>query len=326
MKKIFVSGAQPSGELHIGNYLGAIKHWIELQDTGELFIFIADLHSLTQSFNPKEKQAQIFDLAVNCLALGIDPKKTVFFKQSDICGPTELGWIFNCVTPMSFLERMTQYKDKATQQKENINVGLFTYPTLMAADILLFRANHVPVGEDQVQHLEITRDIARWFNNKFGDTFEEPKPILTKVPRLMSLVDPNKKMSKSHGSASYIALADEPEVIKSKIAKAVTDTSPVPGAMSAGVANLFVLLEHFGTLKDVKQFRNAHKDGSIRYSELKTVLAERIIEYFAPFRAARKKLFAHPEKVDAILRAGAKRAQKVADKTMAEVRKRVGLI
>ena len=214
-----LSGIQPSGELHIGNYLGAIKNWVKLQNDSknECWFFVADYHSITENYDPKEKPKEILNLTADLLSLGLNPEKSVIFQQSQIPGHADLTWIFNTLTPLGELERMTQYKDKAASQKQNINVGLFDYPVLMAADILIYKSEAVPVGEDQVQHLELTREIARRFNDKFGKVFPEPKPLLTESARIMSLIDPAKKMSKSGGEKSYIAISDSPEVIKEKI-------------------------------------------------------------------------------------------------------------
>ncbi len=327
MPRVIISGMQPTGPLHIGNYLGALQAWVDLQKRSQCFFFIADLHSLTENFDPKEKASQIRALAATYFAAGIDPKRSVVFAQSQVDGHTELGWILNCVTPIAQLERMTQFKDKAEHQQGNINAGLFTYPVLQAADILLYRGTHIPVGEDQYQHVELTRDITRWFNHRFGKTFTEVTAIPTAAPRVKSLLDPNKKMSKSHGVASYIALTDPPDMIHEKIKRAVTDTAPQAGsAMSSGVANLFLLLKHFGSNKDYKRFEQTYKDGSIRYSELKDTLAKNIADHFSEFRVRYKKLMSDPKKIDAMLDAGARTAQKIADTTMKEVRKKVGLI
>ena len=221
-KQTIFSAIQPSGELHIGNYLGALKNFVELQDKYNCFFFIADYHSITGDYDPKEKSKQILELALDFLAAGFDPKKCTIAVQSQIPEHTELAWIFNTITPISELQRMTQFKDKSQNQEKNINMGLFDYPVLQAADILMYKADAVPVGEDQIQHIELTRKIARFFNNKFGETFPEPKDIITETPKIMSLTDPTKKMSKSHGPKSYIGINDEPEVIQKKIRKAVT--------------------------------------------------------------------------------------------------------
>lgn len=343
-KQIVFSGIQPSGRLHLGNYVGAVRNWVRLQNEGyKTYVFIADYHSLSGNYDAKEKRQQILDLAIDLLALGIDPKKTTFFVQSHVQEHTELCWVLNTVTPMSFLERMTQYKDKAGHQDQNINVGLFDYPVLQAADILLYKADWVPVGQDQVQHVELTRDVGRFYNNKFGQYFPETKAMLTDVPKLRSITDPLKKMSKSLGDKSYVALTDSPEVIYEKLKRAVTETTGVipmteeelehammhPEGYSdetlrglAGVWNLFTMLRIFGSKEEADRLRAAQP---IRYGDLKKLVATRISEYFADFRKKRAELAKDPEKVKRILAAGAKKAQKVAKATMKDVRKTIGV-
>ncbi len=321
-----LSGIQPTGPLHVGNYLGSLRNFVRLQNEypGRCFFMIADFHSITENYDPAEKQTQILELAAEFLAAGLDPKKCTIYVQSHVPEVTELAWIFNTVTPISFLERMTQFKDKSARQKENINVGLFDYPVLQAADILLPKANAVPVGMDQVQHVELTRDIARFFNRKFGDTFAEPKPLLTEIPKVMSLLDPTKKMSKSL-AGSFISLMDEPDEIMKKVKRAVTDTAADSKTKSPGVANLFALLEQFAAKDVCDRFEKEHAAGTIRYSELKEVLAQSMATYFAAFRKKRAELLAKPTEIKKILAAGAKNMQQVAEKTMNEVRKKVGL-
>jgi len=326
-KQVIVSGIQPTGNLHIGNYLGAVKNWVELQNSGkyEMYIFIADLHSLTGNMKPEVRRQQIMHTAAELLAAGIDPKKTTFFIQSDVTEHTDLAWIFNCVTPVSELYRMTQFKDKSERQEKNINTGLLTYPVLQAADILLYHGNTVPVGQDQVQHVELTRDVTKWFNNKFStDFFEEPKALLTDVPKVMSLLEPSKKMSKSLGEGHAIELADEPEVILKKLKRAVTATEGGDGA--PGVKNLLLLLAHFGDKKIYNEFVKAEKDGTIRYGDLKNVLAESIANYFAEFRKRRAKLLNDGfDELAEILITGAEKARPIAKETMEEVRELVGI-
>lgn len=344
-----VSGIQPTGPLHIGNYLGAIKNWLDLQLKHNCLFFIADYHSLTENYDPRQKSNQIYELTAELLALGVDPKKCTLFVQSDVPEVTELAWIFNTLVSMPELSRMTQFKDKSARQASNINVGLFDYPVLQAADILIYAGETVPVGQDQVQHVELTRDIARNFNRKFGKVFHEPKPLLTKNPRVMSLLEPEKKMSKSLGEAHYIALADEPETIKKKIARAVTDTGPtliVPEApkalrvqpttcnlqpstlykMSPGVRNLFALLDQFGTTSHITKFQNAYQNKTIKYSELKEALSILISKYFADFRKKRMALLSNKNRLDKILYSGTKVAKNLAQAKMKEVRKKIGLI
>jgi len=267
MTKI-ISGIQPSGELHIGNYLGAIKNWIKLQSDpkNECLFFIADYHSITEDYDPKKKSEEILNLAIDLIVLGLDPKKLIIFQQSQIPGHADLAWIFNTLVKTAELERMTQYKDKALAQKQNINMGLFDYPVLQAADILIYKAEAVPVGEDQVQHIELTRDIARRFNDKFGKIFPEPKPILTKIPKIMSLTDPTKKMSKSGGNKSYIALTDSPKIIKEKIKSAVSD----PGGKGPGGDNLLSIFNALAETKEEKteyvNYKKDHEAGKLKYS------------------------------------------------------------
>jgi len=324
-KPIIVSGVQPSGNLHVGNYLGAIKNFVVLQDSGkyDMYIFIADLHSLTETISPEKRQDNITCLAAELLAAGLDPEKITLFVQSHVPEHSELAWVFNCVTPMTELERMTQFKDKSQQQVKNINAGLFTYPVLQAADILLYHGQRVPVGQDQVQHVELTRDIARWFNRRYMKYFPETKTLLTEVPKVMSLLEPEKKMSKSLGEGHTIDLADEPKVIAKKVKKAVTATSG--GGQAPGVANLLLLLEKFVDKEVYNEFVKAEKAGSIRYGDLKTAVSQAVGEYFTDFRAKRKELLADHDKLAEILITGADKARPIAQKTMGEVRKLVGM-
>ncbi len=325
-----ISGIQPSGELHIGNYLGAIKNWIKLQNNpkDDCWFFIADYHSITENYNPNEKIKEISGLAADLLALGLDPKKTVIFQQSQIPGHTDLLWIFNTLVKIPELERMTQFKNKAAEQKENINIGLFDYPVLQAADILIYKAEAVPVGEDQVQHIELTRDIARRFNDKFGKTFLEPKPILTETPKIMSLTDPTKKMSKSGGDKSYIALANSPEIIKEKIKSAVSDAGG--GKDKRGGDNLLSIFNAFAETKEEKteylNYKKAHEAGKLKYSEFKPRLADLISNYFADYREKRAELSKNPNFVKKVLEDGNKKASAIAEATLQEVKQKIGLI
>ena len=322
MKQTIFSAIQPSGELHIGNYLGALKNFVELQDKYNCFFFIADYHSITGDYNPKEKAKQIFDLALDFLAVGLDSEKCTIAIQSQVPEHTELAWIFNTVTPISELQRMTQFKDKANHQNKNINMGLFDYPVLQAADILIYKTDAVPVGQDQLQHIELTRKIARFFNNKFGKTFPEPKDIITKTPKIMSLTDPTKKMSKSHGAKSYLGINDEPEVIKKKMRKAVSATE-----YNKDICDFYkTLLEEFGVLENRNYFTEQFEKQDIKFSELKDALAEDISNHFAPFRKKRKELEAKPEYVKKVLSEGAEKARIIARETMKEVKEKVGLV
>lgn len=319
-KKIILSGIQPTGKLHIGNYLGSLRNFVKLQDKHECYFFIADYHSITENYDPKTKQQQIKELAKDFLAAGLDPKKCTIFVQSHVPEHMELSWILSTITPISYLERMTQYKDKASRQKENINTGLFTYPVLQAADILIYKATAIPVGIDQDQHVELTRQIARFFNNKFGPTFVEPKILHTETPRIMSLLEPDKKMSKSLGDNHCIYLDDEPEVIKKKISKAVTDTGDGKGL---GAQNLLGLVQIFSPEKIYNKLLADSKNGSLKYSELKEQLSKNIIEHFSEFRSKKKNI--KEAEVKKVLEQGAKIAQKVATDTINEVRKKIGI-
>ena len=334
-KDILVTGVQPTGPMHIGNYVGPVRNLVNLQNAfrGRCLVFVADYHSLSEDYEPKKKQEQVLMLAAELLAAGLDPKKVTLYVQSDVPEVTELAWIFNTLTPISFLERMTQFKDKAERQRSNINVGLFDYPVLQAADILLPKATTVPVGADQVQHVELSRDVARFFNRKYGETFPEPKALLTETPRVMSLADPSKKMSKSV-PGSFISICDSPEEIKKKMRSAVTDVGPkeegmIPpfanGRMSPGVTNLMTLLREFGTSEDARRVEAAYRDGSIRYVDLKDLIAARIAEHFVDFRKKRASLLKNPAKVRSVLKRGGSRVRTMTRATMTEVQKKTGL-
>lgn len=339
-QQTYVAGCRASGKLHIGNFLGLVKDLLETQKQDNLrrFYFIADLHGLTTPFEPKEMSQNALDVAASYLAAGIDPNKTTFFLQNQVLEHTWLAWIFNCILPISELERMTQYKDKSSQHKENINAGLLTYPTLMAADILLYKPTHIPVGEDQVQHVELARTVARKFNHKFGKTFPEPQTYLRKPLRIMSLTDPTKKMSKTPhqsppsggsgagqaGDEGALFLDDRPEVIHRKLKKAVTAT--IAGGKSPGEENLMLLLSHFGSADEVRHFTQAQNSGALKYSELKETLAKDIADYFEEFREKKKELLNKPDYLAQILGDGAAKAQKVARQTLLEVKQKIGLL
>lgn len=323
-QETILSGVQATGRMHIGNYLGALKQFVDIQNEGKLqcYFFVADLHSLTVPREPKQLRADTLEVVAEYIAAGLDPNKSVIFIQNHVLEHAELAWIFNCITPVGELERMTQYKDKGRAQKDSVNAGLLTYPTLMAADILLYKPNFVPVGDDQVQHIELARSVARKFNNQFGKVFPEPKPFVRKPLRIMSLKDPNKKMSKTGDEPLY--LDDSPKDIEAKLKKAVTATGVVAG--STGVDNLMYLLEQFSDPTTVGEFRGAIKDGSIKYSELKGALAESIANYFAEFREKKKALLEDKPRLAQILADGAAKARAVAHPTMMEVKQKIGLL
>jgi tryptophanyl-tRNA synthetase len=325
MKPILVSGMQPTGRLHIGNYLGALKNFVDLQDSGEYqcYFFLADLHALTEGPEPKVFSENIVNLAADYLAAGLDPKKSVIYQQSQIPLHNQLAWVLNTITPMGELERMTQYKDKSARQAANVNAGLFDYPVLMAADIILYDAAVVPVGDDQLQHLELTRTVARKFNARFGATFIEPKGLLTKTPRVMSLKDPLRKMSKSDPDGCLF-LDDTPEAVQKKIARAVTDSDTMIVYNVERKPGLSNLLELYGALTHMEPAMAAKEFSGESYSVLKTRLTEVVVEHFAPFRAAKKELLAKPAAIRKILADGSKKAGTVAAKKMMEVKKKVG--
>lgn len=323
-QETIVSGIRATGQLHIGNYLGALKQFIELQDQGHRgFFFIADLHALTTPFEPKELRKQTLEVVAEYVAAGLDPETSTIFLQNHVSEHSELAWIFECITPLGELERMTQFKDKSQKAStKNINAGLLAYPALMAADILLYKPSMVPVGEDQTQHLELTRIIARKFNNAFGKTFPEPKNYALKPLRIMSLKDPVKKMSKTNDEPLYIG--DSPAETEKKIKKAVTASES--GAKSPGEENLFTLLSHFGTKEHIAHFADQRSSKTLKYSELKQALAEDIADYFAGFREKKKELLSKPDTLAQILGDGARKARKVASETLAEVKEKIGLL
>lgn len=322
-----VSGIQPTSQLHIGNYLGAIKQWIALQEKNDCVFFVADLHGLTIPYEPKEYQKRIFEIVTVYLAAGINPEKSIIFVQSQVKEHTELAWLLNTICPIGELERMTQYKDKSKKFKENINAGLLDYPVLMAADILLYKAQAVPVGKDQEQHVELTRTLARKFNQKFNDTFFEPKELMPEVgAKIMSLTNPKRKMSKSDEPKSYISLFDEPAVITKKIMAAETDSGKevlYNITKKPGISNLltiYSLLANKTTQEIEKEFKGKG------YGDFKKSLAKTVIDYLEPFRRKQKELESREVYIKEILDKGALRARAIAQSTMAEVRTKMGLV
>lgn len=326
-KSVLVSGMQPTGRLHLGNYLGALKNFVELQNSGkyQCYFFIADYHSLTEDFNPKEKSEQIINLSANYLAAGLDPKRSVIFQQSLVPQSTELAWILSTIAPFGELTRMTQFKEKSETQKDNINIGLFTYPILMSADILLFNTGSVPVGEDQAQHLELARTLARKFNSKFGRTFVEPKALMTSTPRVMSLDDPSKKMSKSHPTGCLF-IDDSSEELERKIKIAVTDSGSeikYDPKTKPGISNLLEIIS--GLSK--KNISETEKEFSgLNYSHFKKAVSDYVANYFAPFRKKKAALLKKQSELKKVLRRGSGQAAKIAEKKIAEVKKRIGLV
>ena len=331
IKNRILSGVQPTGNLHLGNYLGAIKNFVKLQKDYECYFMLADLHSITVFQDPKQLRENIIETAAVFLACGLDPKKNVIFCQSGVAGHSELAWIFNCVARIGWLNRMTQFKEKAGSNKEKASVGLYSYPTLMAADILLYKATHVPVGEDQKQHLELCRDIAVKFNNDFNckDFFTLPEPIITKeVARIMSLKDGTKKMSKSDESeASRINLTDTEEDIVQKIKKAKTDNDLIPDnepkladrPEARNLINIFSILNGSTIEKTLKELSGKN------FSELKNKLSESLIKEIVPIGKKIKEFKKDTDAIKKILKSGSEKANIESQKTIKEVHKIVGL-
>lgn len=325
MKPVVFSGVQPSGDLHIGNYLGAIRRWVERQDERDCVFCIVDLHAITVPQDPAELRGKIRELAGLYFAAGIDHRRTIVFVQSHVPAHSELAWILNCVTPMGWMRRMTQFKEKSAERKEEVSVGLFDYPALMAADILLYHANYVPVGDDQRQHVELTRDIAIRFNSIYGDTFTIPEAEIGQVgARIMSLAEPSKKMSKSGPPGGAINLLDSPEVIRQKVARAKTDAlrDIVFDESREGVYNLLVLFELFtGESRSAIEARFAGKG----YADLKRQLTDAIVEGLRPLQTRYAEITSEPGYLDGILREGAERATPIANKTLSDVKAKVGI-
>ena len=321
-----VSGIQPTGELHIGNYFGAIKTWLALQDEYECFFFIADYHAITEEWDPERLRENTRRMVLDLLACGIDPERAVLFVQSHVPEHTELCWVFNALASYGDLLRMTQFKEKrehVERTQEFVSVGLFDYPVLQAADILIYHGAKVPVGEDQLQHLELTRRIARRFNARFGAYFPEPEPLLSEAPRIMSPAAPEKKMSKSLGPKHYLALFEPQESFWEKIRTAVTDIGPQGETMSPGVANLFLLLKLAAPPEVYESFRTEYDRGTIRYVKLKEAVFEHLMGVLRPIRERRAQLTEADAR--AAMERGAAQARRVAEQTLREVRRRIGV-
>ncbi|MBB4373940.1 tryptophanyl-tRNA synthetase [Bradyrhizobium sp. cir1] len=344
VERVF-SGVQPTGNLHLGNYLGAIVNFVKMQETHNCIYCVVDMHAITQGVDvwggPAELARNTREVTAAFIASGIDPKKHIVFNQSQVSGHAELAWIFNCVARMGWLGRMTQFKEKAGKDRENASVGLFDYPVLMAADILLYRATHVPVGEDQKQHLELSRDIAQKFNNDFGDSiraqgtndglfFPLPEPLITgPATRVMSLRDGTKKMSKSEASDnSRINLTDDADTIAQKIRKAKTDPEPLPteekGLEARPEADNLVGI--FAALSGRSKADVLRDFGGGQFSGFKNALAELCVIKLAPIAGEMKRLVADPGHIDAILNDGSDRARAIADETMKLSKDIVGFI
>jgi tryptophanyl-tRNA synthetase len=326
MKKRVFSGIQPTGEIHIGRYLGAVRHWVAMQENYDDIICIVDLHAITVPQEPALLKGRIREFAGLLMAVGIDPERSILFVQSHVSAHSELAWILNCFIPMGWMQRMTQFKEKSLKQKEQVSVGLFDYPSLMAADILLYQTDVVPVGEDQKQHVELARDAAQRFNNIYGETFVLPEPVIPDVgARIMGLDDPTKKMSGSEmGAGHSINLLDPPDAIRAKIARATTDSLKEIrfDESRPGIFNLLTIYQTF-TRQPAKEIE-ARFEGK-GYSDFKKELAEVVIESLRPLQERYRALTAEPGHIDALLKAGADKARPLAARTLDEVKKRVGL-
>lgn len=321
MKKTVLSGIQPSGNLHLGNYLGATRQHVEMQEKFQCIYLLADLHALTTVRNPEKLRESTFDLAANYLALGIDPEKTIFFKQSEVPQHAELTWIFDCITPMGMLERAHAWKDAVAKRLKDPTVGLFNYPVLMSVDILLYKPSFVPVGKDQKQHIEITRDIAIKFNEQFGEVFPLPEDYIKEEVAVVPGTD-GQKMSKSYGNTIDI-FADE-SVLKKQVMGIVTDSATVEDPKDPEKCIPYLLYKHLASAAEEKEMAEKLRKGGTGYGDIKKTLLAKILEHFADARTKRKNM-KHDYVMD-VLAEGAKKARAIAEKTMEEVRMKVGLI
>ena len=329
-KKVMLSGIKPTGDLTLGSYLGAIKNWAERAEQYDCYYFMADLHALTTRNNPADLRRRTLEQLAQYVACGLDPQKNTLFIQSHVPQHAELGWILNCYTMFGELSRMTQFKDKSAKNADNINGGLFTYPALMAADILLYQPDYVPVGEDQKQHVELTRDVAQRFNNLYGETFRMPEPFIPKVgARVMDLLDPHSKMSKSDEIGNgRVCLMDDPADIMRKFKRAVTDCDTercvrYDPENKPGVANLMSIYAAV-TGKSFAEIE-AEFEGK-GYGAFKPAVGEAVIETLRPIREEAQRIIKDKAYLEAMCRDGAERASYIAEKTLRKVRKKVGLV
>jgi len=343
-----LSGIQPTGDLHLGNYLGAVQQWLVLQNKNDVFFMVADLHAITVPFDPKTLPGLVRNTVIDYLAAGLDPKKATIFVQSHVPAHSELMWLLNTVTPVGELQRMIQFKEKSEQHSDFQNAGILNYPILQAADILAYKPESIPVGEDQEQHVELSRDLAKKMNRLFGTTFPEPKSLHTNGKRIMDLAHPEKKMSKSLGGG--ILLNDEPEEIEKKLKKAVSSAEPrvIREAFKAaragakaidrewkgdenlqkqyhGVRNLFTILLALGSTEDIAIWETQADSGELKFAEFKPSLTTIIANHFADFRTRRAELVKDTDYVDSVILDGAKKAAVVAEATLLEVQQKMGL-
>ncbi len=323
MDRIF-SGIQPTGEIHIGNYVGAIRNWVQLANRYECIYCVVDYHAITIDFEVASMPEKILETATVLAAAGLTPDRCIVFVQSHVREHTELAWIFNCVTPVGELERMTQFKEKGKQHRDNVNVGLLDYPVLQAADILLYKAGHVPVGEDQIQHVEFSREIARKFNARFGETFSEPQVILSTAPRILG-TDGKAKMSKSMNNA--IGLLDPPKVIREKLRTAATcehrQRRSDPGHPEH--CNIFTIHQAFSKPDEIALVDHQCRTAGFGCLECKEILYKNMVEEIGPIQDRFKEMNQNPEYIIDVLRSGANRCRAIAEEVMDEVRSRIGI-
>ncbi|MBI1388290.1 MAG: tryptophan--tRNA ligase [bacterium] len=323
-KKRVFSGIRPTGEFHLGNYFGALRTWVDLVENYECIYSVVDYHAITTPFDPKEMPLTIFNSMASLLAIGLSPENCSLMLQSDVPEHTELAWVLSCIAPLGQMERMTQFKEKSQQSPENINLGLLSYPALMASDIIVYRAQAVPVGDDQVQHLELTRDLTRKFNNQYGEFFPDPEPILSKTPRLMGL-DGKSKMSKSLGN--HISLFEQPDVLQKKVLTAVTDENRKrrsdPG--NPDICNIFALHNIFSSAEEVETVNRECRTAGIGCVDCKKMLLTHVEPFIAPFRDRYTELQNKPAEVHEAFQEGAKRCRPIARETVDGVKQRMGL-
>jgi tryptophanyl-tRNA synthetase len=329
--KTVLSAIQPTGDMHLGNYFGAVKNWVDLQEKYKCFYGVVDYHAMTMPYQVSKLRTNTWDLITNLVAVGVKPEN--LFIQSLVPEHTELGWIFNCFCSYGQLTRMTQFKDKSVQVNETtkesfISVGLLDYPVLQTADILIYKADYVPVGKDQEQHLELARDIAQRFNSQVGkEYFVLPEPLYTETPKIRSTADPTKKMSKSAGEKHYINVFADEATIRRQIKSAVTDSGDTPsGSMAEGVQNLFELIKASGWTSEHDQLMTEYKSGTLKYVDLKQTTADALVHLLVPFAEKKKELNADKKSLKDQIKQSSSEVRKVAQQTIREVKELVGLL
>ncbi|MCF7807576.1 MAG: tryptophan--tRNA ligase [Candidatus Marinimicrobia bacterium] len=328
VKPTLLSGIQPSGQLALGNYVGAMRNWVNLQQDYRGIFIVVDMHSITVRQKPADLRNRCLSFAAQYLAAGIDPNENIIFIQSHVPQHAELSWVLNCYTYMGELNRMTQFKDKSKRHEDNVNAGLYTYPALMAADILLYQTDLVPVGADQKQHLELTRDLAARFNNTYSPTFKVPEPYIpASGARIMSLQEPEKKMSKSDSNENnFIALLDPPDVIQRKIKRAVTDSAREISADSLTKPGIGNLLTIYAVLNDLNESGIVDTFAGRQYSDLKAELSDSLVAFLEPFQTRYHEIMTEKGYLSGILDDGAEKARSIARKTLSKVHRKIGFV